>query len=165
MVRKRRRDSDSPVSVELPPEPPLVYVIISGDEESFPGTHDKYLLKEHLQERRCLCWLACGGIVMSGEGERERPRETGKREAEEREEMKESDDEKVERQQRQTREEIQKVRRDRNDGEAADRGILAKEVGERRNQRRGRERVERRQQMRQEIREVGRDRKDGEAAV
>lgn len=96
MVRKRRRDSDSPVSVELPPEPPLVYVIIGGDEESFPGTHDKYLLKEHLQERGCLCWLACGGIVMSGEGERERQRETVEKEAEEREEMKESDEEKVE---------------------------------------------------------------------
>lgn len=64
---------------------------------------------------------------------------------------------------RQTREEIREIRRDRNDGEPAARGILEKEVAERRNQR-DRERVERQRQTRQEIREVGRDRNDREAA-
>lgn len=41
----------SPVSVQLPTEPPLVYVIISGDKQSLPRTHYKDLLKEHLKKR------------------------------------------------------------------------------------------------------------------
>ena len=39
---------DDRIPIQLPPEPPLVDVVICRDEEGLPGTCDKDLLKEDL---------------------------------------------------------------------------------------------------------------------
>lgn len=44
------RAASSPVPVQLPPEPPLVNVVVRRDEQHLPDLHDEDLLEEHLKK-------------------------------------------------------------------------------------------------------------------